>query len=487
MPLVFRNETERVERRVRKDRGNFQRSRSKHLIKEINHASQCREDRSAIPRFLLDSSWEHHSHCYFLDQFTLPTEPDGSPGPLDSVPLLYSLAKGGYDNAPRVSLRAAIDAAAFTSLANRMKLPGLAIQARRKYGQALSELNSSLSSVQDAVRDETLGAIVMLMLFEDINSERNSLMSVHISGIQYLLKLRGPAQLVDPATRSLFHFAFTQMIIQFMGLKDPMQIDLDWLLEVLTIPHPIYNMMASNIKISKFCAAASQMLDQYDMRDPLEPFPLTSLLGLLRLGQNLDLEFNRWHFGLPEEWLPRPFQSQSGEPNLLYPDATSPGVWNYYRSTRIILQQTLIELTHRLKSYVLDDSPKDPLFAYTSAIGLHEDVIRRMIAEICQSIPFALGDVDIDGAPVVRSDGGQAGIKAIQGFALLWPVFSVPQSGYASEDQEAQAKSALQRIASSHGIRLGMDLSCETEQVGIMVRSSASLSPSSVSPTSNRT
>lgn len=483
MPLVFRNETERVERRVRKDR-NPQRSRPK-PIKEINHALECREDRSAIPRFLLDSSWEHHSHCYFLDQFTLPTEPDGSPGPLDSIPLLYSLAKGGYESAPRASLRAAIDAAAFTSLANRMKIPSLAIQARRKYVEALSDLNSSLSSVQDAVRDETLGAIVMLMLFEDINSERNSLMSIHISGIQYLLKLRGPAQLVDPATRSLFHFAFTQMVIQFMGLKDPMQIDLDWLLEVLAIPHPIYNMMASNIKISKLCATASQMIAQYDMRDALEPFPLTSLLGLLRLGQKLDLEFNQWHYGLPEEWLPRPFRSSSGEQILLYPDATSPGVWNYYRSTRIILQQTLIEMTHRLNSHGLDDPQKDSLFAYTSAIDLHEDVIRRMIAEICQSIPFALGDVDMNGSPIVQSNGTKGSIKAIQGFALLWPVFSVPQSGYASEDQEAQAKSALQRIASSHGIRLGMDLSCETEQVGILVRSSTSPSSSSVSPQSH--
>lgn len=69
-----------------------------------------------------------------------------------------------------------------------------------------------MESFEYAVRNETLGAIVMLMLFEDIKSERKSLMSTHVSGIQYLLKLRGPGQLGDPATRSLFHFAFTQMV-----------------------------------------------------------------------------------------------------------------------------------------------------------------------------------------------------------------------------------------------------------------------------------
>lgn len=52
----------------------------------------------------------------------------------------------------------------------------------------------------------------MLMLFEDINSERQSLMSTHVTGIQYLLKLRGLKQLSETATRSLFHFAFTQMV-----------------------------------------------------------------------------------------------------------------------------------------------------------------------------------------------------------------------------------------------------------------------------------
>jgi hypothetical protein len=45
-----------------------------------------------------------------------------------------------------------------------------------------------------------------------------------------------------------------------MGLKDPMQIDLDLLMEVITIPHPIYNMMAGSIKMSENCASVAQIL-----------------------------------------------------------------------------------------------------------------------------------------------------------------------------------------------------------------------------------
>lgn len=88
-----------------------------------------------------------------------------------------------------------------------------------------------------------------------------------------------------------------------------------------------------------------------------------------------------------------------------------------------------------------------------------------MVNEICQSIPFALGDVDSLGRHVPRSARGHPYIKAIQGYALPWPLFSVSQSGFATIAQEAEARDALRRIASGHGIWLGMYLSQETVQL----------------------
>ncbi|KAK4910331.1 hypothetical protein LTR66_017439 [Elasticomyces elasticus] len=340
-----------------------------------------------------------------------------------------------------------MDAAAFASMANHANVSSLAVHARKKYGQALKHLNIALSSVQDAVRDETMGAIVLLMLFEDINSERQSLMSTHVAGIQYLLKLRGVQQLGDPATRSLFHFAFTQMLIQFVGLKDPVQIDLDWLLEVLSIPHPIYQMMAGNIKITKFCATVANLLSSAEA----QALDASNFMSLLERGEHLDLEFSMWHNGLPDVWMPRKFQTSGGDKFILYPDLTSAGVWNYYRGTRIILQQTLLDIYRCL------DHLSVP-WASNGAFTLHppEEIIIDMVTEICDTIPFALGKVDTTGRPIFRSE-----TKAVQGFALLWPVFSVTQCGYATEAQDAQARSALQVIGSTHGIRLGMDLSRE--------------------------
>lgn len=63
----------------------------------------------------------------------------------------------------------------------------------------------------------------MLMLFEDTNSERESQMSTHVLVIECLLKTRGPGQLGDPATQSLFHFALGKKGQSCGGLIDVLE------------------------------------------------------------------------------------------------------------------------------------------------------------------------------------------------------------------------------------------------------------------------
>lgn len=159
-----------------------------------------------------------------------------------------------------------------------------------------------------------------------------------------------------------------------------MRIDLDWLLEVLTIPHPIYNMMAGNINISKFCATVSHVISDSSKCDT---YTLTSLL---ERGEHLDLMFSQWFNSLPNNRLPRKAQSPTGESIILYPDSTSAGVWNYYRGTRIILQRVILQIHRSLEILVLGN-------AFTSGTFLPrnpEEIIVEMIGEICESIPFSL-------------------------------------------------------------------------------------------------
>jgi hypothetical protein len=119
-----------------------------------------------------------------------------------------------------------------------------------------------------------------------------------------------------------------------------MQIELDWLLDVLIVPHPIYQVMAGNIKILKFCATVLQLLSNESANQP----NVMTAMSFLEQGEHLDIEFSQWHSGLPEAWMPRKLQKPEGGVVILYPDITSAGVWNFYRGTRIILQQTLLQI-----------------------------------------------------------------------------------------------------------------------------------------------
>lgn len=116
--------------------------------------------------------------------------------------------------------------------------------------------------------------------------------------------------------------------------------------------------------------------------------------------------------------MPRKLRKYGGGTVVLYPDLTSAGVWNYYRGTRMILQQTLLEIYKCLDGSFTAPWGQEGTFSLRGPEGIIVD----MVTEICDTIPFALGEVDMFGRPIFRS-----GTKAIQGFALLWPLFSVTQ------------------------------------------------------------
>ncbi|KAJ5112783.1 hypothetical protein N7532_000828 [Penicillium argentinense] len=160
-------------------------------------------------------------------------------------------------------------------------------------------------------------------------------------------------------------------------------------------------MMAVNIIISKLCTTVSQVLSE----DICGPVDTSLLFSLLERGEHVDR-----HYGPPDIWLPRKAFLPTEETIIIYPD---------------------------------------------------QEIINEMIAETCQSIPFAMGDVDTFGQSTPGAHPGATGIKAVQGFAVLWPLFNVSKNKYAIAAQKPQAHEVLRQIALRHGVRLGMGLSAE--------------------------
>jgi hypothetical protein len=165
------------------------------------------------PRWLAESSMEDRALCYFFDQYTIPETPTGAPGVLESIPPLYVLCRENeVAGHPSSCLRWAVDAAALSSFAHEANDPDLALKARQKYGMALQSLQGTLSSPVEKVQDGTLAAILLLVLFEDINGERTTLQSSHTAGLELFARLHKHRRLDGKYSRCLFNFAYTQLV-----------------------------------------------------------------------------------------------------------------------------------------------------------------------------------------------------------------------------------------------------------------------------------
>ena len=101
----------------------------------------------AIPRFFSD-----YVHC---------GSSSGVPG--GHLHFLYELF-----NSDEITpcLSEALTATAYASLANQLNLESLRVKARLVYGTSLTLVNQALGNASQAVKDATLGTVILLGLYE---------------------------------------------------------------------------------------------------------------------------------------------------------------------------------------------------------------------------------------------------------------------------------------------------------------------------------
>lgn len=113
------------------------------------------------------------------------------------------------------TLPLALQAAALVSMSQKShQLKPLLESARTRYAKALSRINAALNHPQDAIRDSTMTAVLLVGLFEALVFKGRTLparWTAHVQGSAALLKLRGDDQLHSPLGRRLFHHAITNI------------------------------------------------------------------------------------------------------------------------------------------------------------------------------------------------------------------------------------------------------------------------------------
>lgn len=104
--------------------------------------------------------WEDRSVNLFFRDFTLAENEDGSSGYLSFLPDMYEKSKKDS------GLALAVQASSYAAMANRSNISWLEEKARSLYGKALTAVNQRLRQPREAIEDDTILTILLLIFFE---------------------------------------------------------------------------------------------------------------------------------------------------------------------------------------------------------------------------------------------------------------------------------------------------------------------------------
>ena len=225
----------------------------------------------------------------------------------------------------------------------------------------------------------------------------------------------------------------------------------DWLNRLE--PSPSTHLAQCVYKISRIRAAAPELLVGDLTQQPTQQ----QLVQILHQGISLDVELQSWSERISEPYhykelciASSPRQPTSHllpmQPSNVhvYNDIWVASLWNHYRFARIRLLETLVDCESRL------DFPENlEMRLQESSISLRNwnETIIKMVDDICASVPFLTGDIDVQG----NLNGGFHGI-ALGGYYLLWPLHVASSAKSIGADQKAWIKGRLRHLGMVMGI-----------------------------------
>ncbi|KAK4543198.1 hypothetical protein LTR36_005748 [Oleoguttula mirabilis] len=282
--------------------------------------------------------------------------------------------------------------------------------AQTMYVEALGLLNAALRDPKRCRTDESLIAVAMLGYYENLTCESRESISnwkAHIAGATQLLKIRGKEQFQSQVGRMLFRETRAQILIHCIwdDLEPPAFL---WAwndeLEKQTTEFRVAQPADSLAKIcfdfaivrSRMCkktisdAEAADQCSEIDRQ--MIQWSIDAMSGDSVVWQYYDMEVT----DSPHVW--------NGVVHA-YTQHPAPGVWNTYRSIRIMVTRSQEQLCGR---FPYSDAERDEQTSY------FRKVRRQMTDEICAGTPSQLGHA----SPAYNSP-----CVLISAYTSIWPLF----------------------------------------------------------------
>lgn len=336
---------------------------------------------SQAPAFLdpfcfLTQSIESRATSFLLSSYVLGSH-------FEYLPSLYS--RTNMDQ----HLSESILAVALVSFSNQFNCHGAMKDARRQYVSALRMTNLALQSNQNATKDSTLIAVLLLSLFEMITySKRQPVKSwtSHIEGATALIRLRGRQQFSTPLGFQLFIQMTYNITVQCMQFEIALPADIAALKtyagNFVDRSDPGWTLSEINERFAKF-------------RGDVKDGTIFDSNKIVAMARQLDEELALWASTVKPQWQYECIYTDSSEPSVYegychgYVNHRLAQMWNTFRMGRIILNQLVHDHIVLCMSSTQTDCPSQ---YQRTVYQLSMQNLVEMSSDICATVPqFTLG------------------------------------------------------------------------------------------------
>ncbi|KAE9370036.1 hypothetical protein N431DRAFT_546040 [Stipitochalara longipes BDJ] len=400
----------------------------------------------SISGIQLDIPSSEQSLSLFFHQYVSPGD-DEIPGMNDFLPLFYQQAPASS------CLKLCVAATAHASLANQSNSTALGLKAWEAYGTALSS----------SLKDETLSALFILGMFENISGQQLNIFGVHGCGMDRLLNVRGPQSFASTKGQLISKAVCAYLQIRNLSLgRRPPPHEEAWLAALnYRYPTPYRRFMLS---VSRICHARSDAegllssIEKYfgDGNDGSLQGYCSALTDIIAEMQIIEANHWSWAQDASDSWAYISVNGPNSNTALgassdnlvhIYHSLWMANIWNWNRSSCILLQCSLLKCLE--KSSVIFGRLPD----HDSLEANARMTIQTMIRDICASIPFIMCDINSEGEAIISQQTTTPVGQNMAQLWLLWHFHTVLRSGHLLPQQLKLIKDTIPRIGHGKGIR----------------------------------
>ncbi|KAJ6191338.1 hypothetical protein N7519_001359 [Penicillium mononematosum] len=326
--------------------------------------------------------------------------------------------------ASQQAMKASVVATATAMLSRVRGLPSLKDVSRREYGSALRLLNTTLADVEESKTNQTLGAVILLAIYELITSrapEDLQCWTNHINGATALLDIRGTDQLKTDAGLRLFLYLRFQITISCLQRDARVP---ESLLECTKLAMFLQPAEAHGNRLVMIIGKLS------NLRADICANMYSDEREIVSAASAIEADLIAWLAALPPEFsytthITTPFDSAfqkrfrgiSPYDNQyhVYPSAWACSSWNHYRSARIIVSEIIL---NRIRKISNSSSMASLSEEFRLQCRTLRSTIRRLAVEICRSVPFHFNAHHVE-----RESNLPPPESYLGGLVLLWHLF----------------------------------------------------------------